>query len=79
MRSIELVNSAATSLARSFSSLRSWFWNALRVIKKAASAKAYDAQLSKAALQYLKNKVKGVDVNGSGFRPISVTLRAGGK
>ncbi len=50
-----------------------------KVIKKAASAKAYDAQLSKAALQYLKNKVKGVDVNGKSFKPITVKLSAGGK
>ena len=50
-----------------------------KVIKKAASAKAYDAQLSKAALQYLKNKVAGVDVNGKGFQPITVKLSAGGK
>src|SRR2546430_882522 len=50
-----------------------------KVIKKAQNASAYDASLSKAALQYLKNHVKGVDWNGSGFKPISVTLRLGGK
>ncbi len=50
-----------------------------KVIKHAASSKAYDAQLSKAALQYLKNHVAGIDVNGKGYKPIKVTLRAGGK
>jgi NitT/TauT family transport system substrate-binding protein len=50
-----------------------------KVIKKAASSKAYDAQLAKAAIQYLKNHVKGIDVNGKGYKPIKVTLRAGGK
>jgi NitT/TauT family transport system substrate-binding protein len=50
-----------------------------KVIKKPQTASAYDASLAKAALQYLKNHVKGVDVNGNGFKPISVTLKAGGK
>jgi NitT/TauT family transport system substrate-binding protein len=50
-----------------------------KVIKHAASSKAYDAQLAKSALQYLKNHVAGIDVNGKGFKPIKVTLRAGGK
>jgi NitT/TauT family transport system substrate-binding protein len=50
-----------------------------KVIKKAASTKAYDAQLGKAALQYLKNHVQGVDVNGKSYKPIKVTLTAGGK
>jgi NitT/TauT family transport system substrate-binding protein len=50
-----------------------------KVIKKAASAKAYDAQLAKAAVQYLKNHVKGVDVNGKSYKPITVALRAQGK
>jgi NitT/TauT family transport system substrate-binding protein len=50
-----------------------------KVIKKAASSKAYDAQLAKAAIQYLKNHVAGIDVNGKGYKPIKVTLRAGGK
>jgi hypothetical protein len=49
------------------------------VIKKAATAKAYDAQIAKAALQYLKNHVKGVDVFGKHYKPIAVTLKAGGK
>lgn len=49
------------------------------VIKKAATAKAYDAPIAKAALQYLKNKVKGIDVNGKGYKPIGVALKAGGK
>jgi NitT/TauT family transport system substrate-binding protein len=50
-----------------------------KVIKKAASSKAYDPQLAKAAIQYLKNHVAGIDVNGKGYKPIKVTLRAGGK
>jgi NitT/TauT family transport system substrate-binding protein len=50
-----------------------------KVIKKAASSKAYDPQLAKAAIQYLKNHVAGIDVNGKGYKPIRVTLRAGGK
>ena len=50
-----------------------------KVIKKAATAKAYDATLAKAALQYLKNHVKGIDVNGKGYKPITVKLTAGGK
>jgi len=50
-----------------------------KVIKKAASAKAYDGQLSKAALQYLKNHVKGIDVNGKSYRPVTVKVTAGGK
>ena len=50
-----------------------------KVIKHAASSKAYDAQLAKAAVQYLKNHVAGIDVNGKGYKPIKVTLRAGGK
>jgi NitT/TauT family transport system substrate-binding protein len=50
-----------------------------KVIKKAASSKAYDAQLAKAAVQYLKNHVKGIDVNGKSYKPIVVKLRAGGK
>ena len=50
-----------------------------KVIKKAASSKAYDPTLAKAALQYLKNHVKGVDANGKGYKPITVKLTAGGK
>ena len=50
-----------------------------KVIKNAASSKAYDAQLAKAATQYLKNHVAGIDVTGKGYKPIKVTLRAGGK
>jgi NitT/TauT family transport system substrate-binding protein len=50
-----------------------------KVIKKAASSKAYDAQLAKAAIQYLKNHVAGIDVNGKNYKPITVKLKAGGK
>jgi NitT/TauT family transport system substrate-binding protein len=50
-----------------------------KVIKHAASAKAYDPAIEKAALQYLKNHVKGVDVYGKSYHPITVTLKAGGK
>jgi NitT/TauT family transport system substrate-binding protein len=50
-----------------------------KAIKKAANAKAYDAELSKAALQYLINTVMGVDVNGKGYKPITVKVTAGGR
>jgi len=50
-----------------------------KVIKKAATAKAYDAQIAKAALQYLKNHVKGIDVNGKNYKAITVKLLANGK
>ena len=50
-----------------------------KAIKRAASARAYDAQLSKAALLYLKQQVKGVDVTGRGYKPIAVEVTAGGK
>ena len=50
-----------------------------KVIKKPATTKAYDAQIAKAGLQYLKDHVKGIDVNGKGYKPIHVTLQAGGK
>jgi NitT/TauT family transport system substrate-binding protein len=50
-----------------------------KVIKKAATSAAYDPTLAKAALQYLKNHVKGIDVNGANYKPITVTLKAGGK
>ncbi len=49
-------------------------------IKKPASAAAsYDHQLSKAALQYLKNHVSGIDVNGRKWHKAVVRLQAGGK
>ncbi len=51
-----------------------------KVIKKAASpAAAYDHQLAKAALQYLKNHVKGIDVNGSSYKKATVAVTAGGQ
>jgi NitT/TauT family transport system substrate-binding protein len=50
-----------------------------KVIKKAASTKAYDPTLAKAAVQYLKNHVKGIDVNGKSYKPITVKLTPGGK
>jgi NitT/TauT family transport system substrate-binding protein len=50
-----------------------------KVIKKPASTKAYDAQIAKAAVQYLKNHVKGVDVNGKGYRAQTITVTPGGK
>ena len=50
-----------------------------KVIKKAQNASAYDATIAKDALAYLKSHVKGVDVNGSSYKPITVTLKAGGK
>jgi NitT/TauT family transport system substrate-binding protein len=51
-----------------------------KVIKKAASpAASYDHELAKAALQYLKNHVKGVDVTGKNYKPAVVKVTAGGK
>jgi hypothetical protein len=50
-----------------------------KVIKKAASSKAYDAQLAKAALQYLRNHVKGIDVYGKKYKAASVKVTPGGK
>jgi NitT/TauT family transport system substrate-binding protein len=49
------------------------------VIKKPATSQAYDPTLAKAALSYLKDHVKGVDVNGANYRPIGVKVTAGGK
>jgi NitT/TauT family transport system substrate-binding protein len=51
-----------------------------KVIKKAANPNAsYDHQLAKAALQYLKNHVKGVDVIGKSYKPAVVKVTPGGK
>jgi DNA-binding transcriptional regulator LsrR (DeoR family) len=51
-----------------------------KVIKKAANPNAsYDHQLAKAALQYLKNHVKGVDVIGKCYKPAVVKVTPGGK
>ena len=50
-----------------------------KVIKKAASTKAYDLQIEKAARTYLQGHVKGIDVFGKGYKPIVVKLQAGGK
>jgi NitT/TauT family transport system substrate-binding protein len=50
-----------------------------KVIKKAAGPVSYDKQLATAALQYLKNKVKGVDVTGTSYKPTTVKLSEGGK
>ena len=50
-----------------------------KVIKKAQTAKAYDASSRRRRSQYLKNHVKGIDVNGKSYKPITVTLKAGGK
>jgi NitT/TauT family transport system substrate-binding protein len=48
-------------------------------IKHPATNAAYDAQISKAAIQYLKNHVKGVDVFGKNYKPITVQIVPGGK
>jgi NitT/TauT family transport system substrate-binding protein len=48
-------------------------------IKHAASTKAYDAQIAKAAVQYLQNHVKGVDVYGKSYKPTHVAIVPGGK
>ena len=50
-----------------------------KVIKKPANAKAYDAELAKSALQYLKNHVKGIDVNGKNWKAGTITVTPGGK
>ena len=50
-----------------------------KVIKKPASAKAYDLQIQKAARTYLQGHVKGIDIYGKGYKPITVKLQAGGK
>ena len=51
-----------------------------KVIKKPASPTAsYDKELAKSALQYLKNHVKGIDVNGKGYKPALVKVTEGGK
>ena len=50
-----------------------------KVIKKPASTAAYDHDLSKAALQYLKSHVNGIDVNGKSYKPAVVKVTAGGK
>src|SRR3954471_8472661 len=50
-----------------------------KVIKKPASAKAYDLQIEKAARTYLQGHVKGIDIYGKGYKPIAVKLQAGGK
>jgi NitT/TauT family transport system substrate-binding protein len=49
-----------------------------KVIKHPASSKAYDAELAKSALQYLKNHVKGVDVHGKSYKPLVVKVTPGG-
>jgi NitT/TauT family transport system substrate-binding protein len=50
-----------------------------KVIKKPATSKAYDLQIEKAARTYLQGHVKGIDVFGKNYKPITVTLHAGGK
>jgi NitT/TauT family transport system substrate-binding protein len=51
-----------------------------KVIKKPANANAsYDKELAKSALQYLKNHVKGIDVNGKSYKPLLVKVTEGGK
>jgi NitT/TauT family transport system substrate-binding protein len=51
-----------------------------KMIKNAASKSAsYDKQLAKAALQYLKNHVKDVDVTGKNYKPAVVKVTPGGK
>jgi NitT/TauT family transport system substrate-binding protein len=50
-----------------------------KVIKKAASPKAYDLQIEKAARTYLQGHVKGIDIYGKSYKPITVKLAAGGK
>ena len=50
------------------------------MIKKAATAKRLRRDSSRRRRsQYLKNHVKGIDVNGKSYKPITVKLTAGGK
>jgi NitT/TauT family transport system substrate-binding protein len=48
-------------------------------IKHPATNAAYDAQISKAAIAYLQSHVKGVDVFGKSYKPITVQIVPGGK
>jgi NitT/TauT family transport system substrate-binding protein len=50
-----------------------------KVIKKAASPNAYDHTLAHAALQYLTNKVPGIDLYGKAWKPAVVAVTPGGK
>jgi NitT/TauT family transport system substrate-binding protein len=50
-----------------------------KVIKKPATTAAYDTTEAKAALQLLKNKVKGIDVYGRNYKALTVQVTAGGK
>jgi NitT/TauT family transport system substrate-binding protein len=50
-----------------------------KVIKKPASAKAYDLQIQKAARTYLQGHVKGIDIYGKKYKPIAVKITEGGK
>jgi NitT/TauT family transport system substrate-binding protein len=50
-----------------------------KVIKKPASTKAFDLQIEKAARTYLQGHVKGIDIYGKSYKPITVKLQAGGK
>jgi len=48
-------------------------------IKHPATTAAYDAQVSKAAITYLQEHVKGVDVFGKSYKPVTVKIVPGGK
>jgi NitT/TauT family transport system substrate-binding protein len=48
-------------------------------IKHPASSAAYTTVEAKAALNDLKNKVKGIDVYGKSYKPITVKIVPGGK
>ena len=50
-----------------------------KAIKKPASQEAYDAALPEAALQYLKDRVVGIDVYGRSYRPTAVRITPGGR
>jgi NitT/TauT family transport system substrate-binding protein len=52
-----------------------------KVIKKPAGGAgvAYDAQLAKAGIAYLTNKVKGMDVYGKGYKKEKIAVTEGGK
>jgi NitT/TauT family transport system substrate-binding protein len=50
-----------------------------KAIKRAANAKAYDPELAKDALQYLKDTVAGIDVTGKAYKPLTVKVTPGGR
>ena len=50
-----------------------------KVIKKAAIGEGLRRADREGCTQYLQGHVKGIDIYGKGYKPIAVTLTAGGK